>query len=116
MSSKLTDDVVESLRAAARKMTGFRRRQFQAEMALKHCDGSSRQAETAFGWRRDAVNTGLNELRTGIRCADNAGARGRKKTEEVYPQVGAEKPTACRAAFAGGSNAVWTMPGSDDAG
>jgi len=87
MSSRLTDDVVESLRTAARKITGFRRRQFQAEMALKYCDGSSRKAETVFGWRRDAVNTGLNELRTGIRCVDNAGARGRKKTEEAYPQL-----------------------------
>ncbi len=87
MSSKLTDDVVESLRTAARKITGFRRRQFQAEMALKYCHGSSRKAETLFGWRRDAVNTGLNELRTGIRCVDNARARGRKKTEEAYPQL-----------------------------
>ncbi len=56
-------------------------------MALKYCDGSSRKAETLFGWRRDAVNTGLNELRTDIRCVDNAGARGRKKTEEAYPRL-----------------------------
>ena len=56
-------------------------------MALKFCHGSPRKTETLFGWRRDAVNTGLNELRTGIRCVDNAGAWGRKKTDETYPRM-----------------------------
>ena len=79
----LTDDVISTIQLAAKLLTGYRRRQFQAEMALKYCQGSARQAEKAFRWGRAAVHTGLNELRTGIRCLDAYGFRGRKKTEEL---------------------------------
>lgn len=85
MRSQIPKDVVESIRLAARKLSSYRRREYQAEMALKYCDGSSRKAEDVFGWRRTAVETGLGERRTGIRCLDNASARGRKKTEELCP-------------------------------
>lgn len=81
------DSMVASIQLAAKKMSGYRRRRFQAEMALKYCEGSPRKAERRFGWRRDAVNTGLNELRTGIRWMDDFSARGRKKTEENWPQI-----------------------------
>lgn len=89
MLSELTDSVIETIQRAARKLTGFRRRQFQAEVAVKYCDGSPRRAERVFGWGRDAVNTGLGELRTGIRCCDNFTARGRRRTEEQSPQLAA---------------------------
>jgi hypothetical protein len=56
-------------------------------MALKYCHGSARRAETAFGWGRAAVETGLHERRTGIRCLDAANCRGRKKAEELCPQL-----------------------------
>lgn len=87
MLTELTESVVETIRLAARKLTGFTRRQFQAEMAIKYCEGSPRRAEQVFGWGREAVNTGLNELRTGIRCVDDFSARGRHKTEEVAPEL-----------------------------
>jgi hypothetical protein len=82
MISELTDAVRETILSAARKLTGFRRRQFQAEVARQYCQGSARRAEQVFGWGRVAVETGLNELRTGIRCVDNFAARGRHKTEQ----------------------------------
>jgi len=82
MVTQLTDEVRETIQSAARKLTGFRRRQFQAEVAQQYCQGSARQAEQFFGWGRDAVETGLNELRTGIRCLDNCSARGRHKSEQ----------------------------------
>jgi hypothetical protein len=87
MAAKLTEQMVETIRLAAQKLTGFNRRQFQAETALAYCDGSPRKAETVFGWARDTVNTGLNELCSGIRCLDNFSARGRKRSEEVVPQL-----------------------------
>lgn len=87
MRSPIDRDVVESIRLAAKKLSGFRRREFQAEMALKYCNGSPRITEDVFGWRRTAVATGLGELRTGIRCLDNTSARGRKKTEALHPQL-----------------------------
>ncbi|MCC7087483.1 MAG: hypothetical protein IT427_20965, partial [Pirellulales bacterium] len=89
MLAELTDSVIETIKSAVRKLTGFRRRQFQAEIAVKYCGGSPRRAERVFGWGRDAVNTGLGERRTGIRCCDNFTARGRRRTEEQSPQLAA---------------------------
>lgn len=45
---ELTEPMIESLQSAARKLTGFRRRQFQAEMTLKCCAGRGRRAERVF--------------------------------------------------------------------
>jgi hypothetical protein len=87
MVTELTDAVRETIQSAARKLTGFRRRQFQAEVAGQYCQGSARQAEQLFGWGRDAVETGLNELRTGIRCLDIFSARGRHKAEQLDPTL-----------------------------
>lgn len=83
----LTGSMKETILSAARKLAGFRRREFQAELALKYCDGKARQAELVFGWGRAAVNTGLNERRTGIRCLDNYSGRGRFKSEEKRPEL-----------------------------
>ena len=87
MRVELSKQVVESIKSAARKLTGHERRQFQAESALEYCGGNPRQAERVFGWVRDTVNTGLHELRTGIRCFDSFSVRGRHKTEEKYPEI-----------------------------
>lgn len=87
MSLELTAAVRDTMKSAARKLTGFRRRQFQAEVACRYCQGSARRAERHFGWGRAAVETGLNERRTGIRCLDDYSTRGRRKTEEQYPAL-----------------------------
>ena len=87
MIAESPESMKETIKSAARKLTGFRRRQFQAEMALKYCLGNPRRAEQVFGWGRDTVNTGLNEFRTGIRCVDSFSARGRHKTEEQQPEL-----------------------------
>lgn len=87
MFAELTESVVATIRLAARKLTGFSRRQFQAEMAIKYCQASPRRAEQVFGWGREAVNTGLNEQRTGIRCLEDFSARGRHKTEDLAPEL-----------------------------
>ena len=87
MLTELTAVVCETIKSGARKLTGFRRRQFQAEVALQYCQGSARRAERVFGWGRDAVLTGLNELRTGIRCFNHSSGRGRHKTEEQQPAL-----------------------------
>lgn len=87
MSTKLTDAMRETIRSGARKLTGFQRRQFQAEVTIQYCQGNARQAERIFGWGREAVHTGLNELRSGIRCIDNFTSRGRWKSEEQDPTL-----------------------------
>lgn len=87
MRIELSEQVLETIKSAARKLTGRERRQFQAETALEYCGGRARQAERAFGWGRDAVNTGLHELRTGIRCHNSFSARGRHQTEQKHPEI-----------------------------
>jgi hypothetical protein len=86
MQTELSEAVVATIKSAAGKLTGFDRRRFQAEVAKQHCEGSPRRAERIFGWGREAVNTGLNECRTGIRCCDDFASRGRHKTEEQWPE------------------------------
>ena len=87
MDDVLSACSVQDIRIASKKLTGFKRREFQAEMALKYCHGSPRRAETRFGWDRNTVTKALGEKRTGIRCLDNYSQRGRKRTEELHPEV-----------------------------
>lgn len=87
MDDVLSPSSVQDIRLAAKKLTGFKRREFQADMALKYCNGSPRLAETRFGWDRNTVTKALGEKRTGIRCLDNYSQRGRKRTEELHPQI-----------------------------
>ncbi len=87
MSVELTEPMIETIQSAARKLTGFRRRQFQAEVAERYCDSVPRRAETVFGWGRAAVQLGLHERRTGLRCVDDYSSRGRHKTEDQSPAL-----------------------------
>ena len=79
---------IEDLKLAASKMKQEQRRLFQAEMALKYCEGSARKAEAMFGWGRANVQLGLHEKRTGITCLGAHSAfGGRKQWEEKNPEV-----------------------------
>ena len=78
------------IRSGARRLTGFRRRAFIAEVARELCDGSPRKAERRFGWGRDTVAKGLHEARLGMRCLENFAARGRRRSEDKDPQLAAD--------------------------
>ena len=84
---ELTPGVIELIRSAAKKLTGFHRRQFQAEVANRYCGGNPKRTERVFGWGRENVNTGINELRSGLRCIESFSQRGRHKAEETSPQL-----------------------------
>ena len=63
MVVSVTPDMRDTIRSAAAKLTGYRRRQFQAEMAVKYCD--SRRASPkeysvgdAIPSRPDCTNAG----------------------------------------------------------
>ena len=73
--------------SGARRLTGFQRRLFVAEVATELCDGSARQAERRFGWGRATVEKGLHESCSGVRCLENFAARGRPRSEEKNPQL-----------------------------
>lgn len=83
----LTEKIKSSLKDAAKKLTGSKKRAFMAQVTRDYFNSSPRQAETQLGWSRQAVATGLKELETGIICVDNYQARGRKKTEEILPSL-----------------------------
>ena len=79
---------LEDIRLAASKMTGPRRRAFQAAMALKYCSGSARRAEDVFGWSRQAVQLGRHEKRTGIVCLGlHTLCCGARLSEKKHPEV-----------------------------
>ncbi len=81
---------VEDLRLAASQLSGPTRRAFQAEMALKYCEGNARLAERVFGWGRQTVALGLAEKRTGLVCQGaQSGFGGNQRWEERYPEAAA---------------------------
>jgi Rhodopirellula transposase DDE domain len=78
------------LRSGARRLTGYQRRLFQAEVTSELCGGSARLAERRFGWGRDTVEKGLHESHQGVRCLENFAARGRQRSEDKDPQLAAD--------------------------
>jgi hypothetical protein len=85
-----TDQVDALLRSAARRLTGYQRRLFQAEVTTELCGGSARLAERRFGWGRDTVAKGQHESLKGVRCLENFTARGRRRSEDKDPQLTAD--------------------------
>ncbi len=79
---------IADIRLAASQMTGAKRRHFLADITLKYCQGSARQAETVFGWSRNTVTTGLGEHRTGILCLGaQSAASGAIRWETREPEA-----------------------------
>src|SRR3954468_4163014 len=90
----LMEDSLELLdaliRSGARRLTGYQRRSFQAEVAAELCGGNARQAERPFGWGRETVEKGLQERHHGVRCLEHFAARGRQRSEDKDPQLAAD--------------------------
>ncbi len=78
------------LRSGARRLTGYQRRLFQAEVAAELCGGSPRAVERRFGWGRQTVRKGLREASSGLRCVEDFAARGRRRSEDKDPGLAAE--------------------------
>jgi hypothetical protein len=86
----LSEQHITTIKDAAKKLTGAKRRAFQAQVAIDYLNSNARLAEKTFGWDRKTVALGLNELRTGIVCVANFKARGNKKMEVKTPQLEAD--------------------------
>jgi hypothetical protein len=85
-----TEPLDALIRSGARRLTGYQRRLFLAEVARELCDGNPRKAERRFGWGRETVEKGLHEARHGIRCLEDFAARGRPRSETKDPQLAAD--------------------------
>src|SRR5256712_172338 len=84
----LSPSLIADLRLAASKMTGPKRRAFEAEMTIKYGGGNPLKAEAVFGWGRQTVALGLAERRSGIICLGaQAAFSGRKRWEEQHPRA-----------------------------
>ncbi|MEL6399052.1 MAG: transposase [Cyanobacteria bacterium J06626_4] len=90
MGVTLDEKVQSTLKDAAKKLTGSKKRAFMAKATEDYFEGSARKAETYLGWKRQAVQLGLHERRTGRVCFDNYSARGAKKTEDKLPRLAAD--------------------------
>jgi Rhodopirellula transposase DDE domain len=86
-STERTDALI---RSGARRLTGFQRRAFQAEVAVELCSGNARRAERRFGWGRETVEKGLHERHTGLRCLEDFVARGRRRVEDRDQRLAAD--------------------------
>ena len=83
----MCDKVRAVIKSASEKLTGLKRRAYQAEVTAEFFGGSVRKAEKEMGWGRETVRKGMREAETGISCHDNFQGRGRKKTEEKLPHI-----------------------------
>lgn len=73
--------------AAAKAMTGHKRRLFIADVTVRLCNGNARQSEERFGWGRATAAKGMRERATGIRCLENFPARAPQRWEVRNPQL-----------------------------
>jgi len=87
MLEELKDHTIDLLKRAAQLLTGAKRRRFQAEIAQKYLGGTARRAESVFGWGREAVKTGLEELASGSVPPGGLSRRGRRRTEHRLPHL-----------------------------
>ncbi|BAZ71248.1 transposase (plasmid) [Fischerella sp. NIES-4106] len=84
---ELTDSVKNLLKETATQLKGAPRRRFLAQTVLELGIGGQSVAEKELGWNRCTIIKGIKELKTGITCVDNYGARGRKKIELYLPTL-----------------------------
>ena len=83
---ELTPKMIETIRGAAKKLTGAKRRAFEAQVSLDYLGGDPQLTETVFGWSRHTVAKGLKERRTGQTIPD-APRTYKPKTEDARPQL-----------------------------
>jgi len=82
----LSPKVIETLCDAARKLSGSKRRAFEARVSLDYLGGDTRLTETVFGWSRHTVAKGIKEFNSG-RVIPDAPRRCKPKTEDANPQL-----------------------------
>ncbi len=92
MMDGTADQIDGLLRSGARRLTGYQRRLFQAEVTTQLCGGSSRVAERRFGWGRDTVEKGLHEAQHGVRCLENFAAHRPTAERRQGPATGGGHP------------------------
>lgn len=76
---ELSSDVLGCFKSALNKLTGYKRREYAAELCELYFDNSARKMERYLKIGRATIILGQNERRSGIRCIDAYNLRGAKK-------------------------------------
>ena len=82
---KMNGETKILIKDACKRLTGYKRRVYQADITTKYFSGSPYKAEREMGWGRESVTKGLKEAESGIRCVDYFQGRGRKKKRTPFP-------------------------------
>jgi hypothetical protein len=77
-----SEQIKKTIQSAAKALSGYKRRAFIAGVANDYFQGNARKAEREMGWGRGTIETGLGEIRTGLRCIDHYSGRGNKRSED----------------------------------
>ena len=59
LMSLLSEQHISTIKDASKKLTGSKRRAFQAQVSIDYLKSKPRLAERTFGWDRNTVNLGL---------------------------------------------------------
>ena len=87
---ELTETFKKTLVDTAKVLRGAERRLFMARTVRDLGRGGQLRAAQVLGWNRVTIRKGLHELRSGIRCCDAFGQRGRLRAEERLPNLMAD--------------------------
>jgi hypothetical protein len=63
MVTELTEKIKSGLKDAAKKLTGFKKRAFMAQVTIDYFNSSPRRAQTELGWSRQAIGNGVERAR-----------------------------------------------------
>ncbi len=84
---ELTEELETLFIEPAKSLTGSERRVFMARVVKMLGPGGQWRAAAELGWDRDPIRKGRHELESGFRCYDNFSGRGRKRVEELWPDL-----------------------------
>lgn len=84
---ELVEEVKGLLIETAKSLKGSARRLFLAWTVGALGEGGQRLAERELGWNRGTIRKGVQELEHGIVCIDAFSWRGRKRSEEHFPNL-----------------------------
>ena len=83
----LSDSLKKLLIETAQALKGPARRRFMAQTVKELGEGGQRRAESELGWNRETIRKGMHEVESGFVCLDYFVGRGRKRAEELLPNL-----------------------------
>ena len=83
----MNNEKKELIKDAVKRLKAYERREYQAQITLDYFQGNSRKTERAMGWGREALEVGMKEIETGIKCVNRYKDTGRTRTEDKIEKL-----------------------------